>query len=149
MGDLARDRTAIRLKRRYQPMAEINVTPFVDVMLVLLVVFMITAPLLTVGVKVDLPSAEANVIQGNDEPLTISINSVGQIYLQESPIVLPDLVPKLRAITGENPDTRIFVRGDKEINYGLVMEIMSAINSAGFSKVALITKMPFSADSEE
>ena len=108
MGDLARDRTAIRLKRRYQPMAEINVTPFVDVMLVLLVVFMITAPLLTVGVKVDLPSAEANVIQGNDEPLTVSINSVGQIYLQESPIVLSDLVPKLRAITGENPDTRIF-----------------------------------------
>ena len=149
MGELVRDRTAIRLKRRYQPMAEINVTPFVDVMLVLLVVFMITAPLLTVGVKVDLPSAEANVIQGNDEPLTVSINSVGQIYLQESPIVLPDLVPKLRAITGENPDTRIFVRGDKEINYGLVMEIMSAINSAGFSKVALITKMPFSADSEE
>ena len=149
MGDLARDRTAIRLKRRYQPMAEINVTPFVDVMLVLLVVFMITAPLLTVGVKVDLPSAEANVIQGNDEPLTVSINSVGQIYLQESPIVLSDLVTKLRAITGENPDTRIFVRGDKEINYGLVMEIMSAINSAGFSKVALITKMPFSADSEE
>ena len=149
MGDLARDRTAIRLKRRYQPMAEINVTPFVDVMLVLLVVFMITAPLLTVGVKVDLPSAEANVIQGNDEPLTVSINSVGQIYLQESPIVLPDLVPKLRAITGENPDTRIFVRGDKEINYGLVMEMMSAINSAGFSKVALITKMPFTADSEE
>ena len=149
MGDLVRDRTAIRLKRRYQPMAEINVTPFVDVMLVLLVVFMITAPLLTVGVKVDLPSAEANVIQGNDEPLTVSINSVGQIYLQESPIVLSDLVPKLRAITGENPDTRIFVRGDKEINYGLVMEIMSAINSAGFSKVALITKMPFSADSEE
>ena len=149
MGELVRDRTAIRLKRRYQPMAEINVTPFVDVMLVLLVVFMVTAPLLTVGVKVDLPSAEANVIQGNDEPLPVSINSVGQIYLQESPIVLPDLVPKLRAITGENPDTRIFVRGDKEINYGLVMEIMSAINSAGFSKVALITKMPFSADSEE
>ena len=149
MGDLARDRAAIRLKRRYQPMAEINVTPFVDVMLVLLVVFMITAPLLTVGVKVDLPSAEANVIQGNDEPLTVSINSVGQIYLQESPVVLPDLVPKLRAITGETPDTRIFVRGDKEINYGLVMEIMSAINSAGFSKVALITKMPFTADSEE
>ena len=149
MGELVRDRTAIRLKRRYQPMAEINVTPFVDVMLVLLVVFMITAPLLTVGVKVDLPSAEANVIQGTDEPLTVSINSAGQIYLQETPIVLPDLVPKLRAITGENPDTRIFMRGDKEINYGLVMEIMSAINSAGFSKVALITKMPFTIESEE
>ena len=149
MADPVRGRTVTQLKHRYRPMAEINVTPFVDVMLVLLVVFMITAPLLTVGVKVDLPSAEANVIQGTDEPLTVSINSAGQIYLQESPIVLPELVPKLRAITGENPDTRIFLRGDKEINYGLVMEIMSAINSAGFSKVALITKMPFTIESEE
>ncbi|MFP6716175.1 MAG: biopolymer transporter ExbD, partial [Alphaproteobacteria bacterium] len=134
MADPVRGRTVTQLKHRYRPMAEINVTPFVDVMLVLLVVFMITAPLLTVGVKVDLPSTEANVIQGTDEPLTVSINSAGQIYLQESPIVLPDLVPKLRAIAGENPDARIFMRGDKEINYGLVMEIMSAINSAGFSK---------------
>ena len=149
MADPVRGRTATQLKHRYRPMAEINVTPFVDVMLVLLVVFMITAPLLTVGVKVDLPSAEANVIQGNDEPLTVSINSAGQIYLQERPIVLPDLVPKLRAIAGENPDARIFMRGDKEINYGLVMEIMSAINSAGFSKVALITKMPLTTKSEE
>lgn len=149
MADLVRDRNATQLKRRYRPMAEINVTPFVDVMLVLLVVFMITAPLLSVGVKVDLPSAEANVIHGNDEPLTVSINSAGQIYLQERPIVLADLVPKLRAITSENPDARIFVRGDRKINYGLVMEIMSAINSAGFSKVALITKMPITTVSEE
>ena len=123
-------------------MSEINVTPFVDVMLVLLVVFMVTAPLLTVGVKVDLPSVESNVIQGNDEPLTVSINGAGQIYLQEGLILLQELVPKLQAITGENPEARIFVRGDKEINYGLVMEIMSAINSAGFDKVALVTKMP-------
>ena len=149
MADLVRDRNATQLKRRYRPMAEINVTPFVDVMLVLLVVFMITAPLLSVGVKVDLPSAEANVIHGNDEPLTVSINSAGQIYLQERPIVLADLVPKLRAITSENPDSRIFVRGDRKINYGLVMEVMSAINSAGFSKVALITKMPIITVSEE
>ena len=131
-----------KLKRRYQPMANINVTPFVDVMLVLLVVFMVTAPLLTVGVKVDLPSVESNIIQGNDEPLTVSINGDGQIYLQEGLILLQELVPKLQAITGENPEARIFVRGDKEINYGLVMEIMSAINIAGFDKVALVTKIP-------
>ena len=142
MADGARVQSSNRGKRRYQPMAEINVTPFVDVMLVLLVVFMVTAPLLTVGVKVDLPSAEANVIQGDDEPLTVSINSSGEIFLQESPILLAELVPKLRAITGENPDTRIFVRGDKEISYGLVMGIMGSINSAGFNKVALITQMP-------
>ena len=142
MAGGGRVQSLTRGKRRYQPMAEINVTPFVDVMLVLLVVFMVTAPLLTVGVKVDLPSAEANVIQEDDEPLTVSINSTGEIFLQESPILLAELVPKLRAITGENPDTRIFVRGDKEIRYGLVMGIMGSINSAGFNKVALITQMP-------
>ena len=142
MAGGARDKSSTRGSRRYQPMAEINVTPFVDVMLVLLVVFMVTAPLLTVGVKVDLPSAEANVIQGDDEPLTVSINSSGEIFLQERPILLEELIPKLRAITGENPDMRIFVRGDKEISYGLVMGVMGSINGAGFNKVALITQMP-------
>ncbi len=142
MAGMVHESSGTKLKRRYQPMANINVTPFVDVMLVLLVVFMVTAPLLTVGVKVDLPSVESNVIQGNDEPLTVSINGAGQIYLQEGLILLQELVPKLQAITGENPEARIFVRGDKEINYGLVMEIMSAINSAGFDRVALVTKMP-------
>ena len=142
MTGLMGDHSATKLKRRYQPMAEINVTPFVDVMLVLLVVFMVTAPLLTVGVKVDLPRVESKIIKGNDEPLTVSINGAGEIYLQEGLILLQELVPKLRAITSENPEARIFVRGDKEINYGLVMEIMGAINSAGFEKVALVTKMP-------
>ena len=142
MTGVGNDHSGTKLKRRYQPMSNINVTPFVDVMLVLLVVFMVTAPLLTVGVKVDLPSVESNVIQGNDEPLTVSINSSGQIYLQEGLIQIQELVPKLQAITGENPEARIFVRGDKEINYGVVMEIMGAINSAGFDKVALVTKMP-------
>jgi len=142
MTGVVNDHSGTKLKRRYQPMSNINVTPFVDVMLVLLVVFMVTAPLLTVGVKVDLPSVESNVIQGNDEPLTVSINSSGQIYLQEGLIQIQELVPKLQAITGENPEARIFVRGDKEINYGVVMEIMGAINSAGFDKVALVTKMP-------
>ena len=149
MAAMVHKQAAAKLKRRYQPMAEINVTPFVDVMLVLLVVFMVTAPLLSVGVKVDLPTAEADVIRGNDEPLTVSIDGSGQVYLQESPISVQDLVPKLRAITSEKPDTRIFVRGDKEINYGLVMEIMGAINSAGFGKVSLITKMPLTAESED
>lgn len=148
MAAMVHGQAAAKSKRRYQPMAEINVTPFVDVMLVLLVVFMVTAPLLTVGVKVDLPTAEADVIRGNDEPLTVSINGSGEVYLQESLISVQDLVPKLRAITSEKPDTRIFVRGDKEIRYGLVMEIMGAINSAGFGKVSLITKMPFAAESE-
>ena len=147
MAAMAHNQAAAKLKRRYQPMAEINVTPFVDVMLVLLVVFMVTAPLLTVGVKVDLPTAEADVIRGNDEPLTVSIDGSGQVYLQESLILPQDLVPKLRAITSEKSDQRIFVRGDKEINYGFVMEIMGAINSAGFGKVSLITKMPFAAES--
>ena len=131
-----------RLRQRYQPMAEINVTPFVDVMLVLLVVFMVTAPLLTIGVKVDLPQAEAEVIQGNDEPLTVSIKDLGQIFVQEAPVEPSELVPRLKAITGENADIRIFVRGDEKVNYGLVMELMSSINVAGFNKVALITKMP-------
>ena len=149
MAAMVHKQAAAKLKRRYQPMAEINVTPFVDVMLVLLVVFMVTAPLLSVGVKVDLPTAEADVIRGNDEPLTVSIDGSGQVYLQESPISVQELVPKLRAITSEKPDTRIFVRGDKEINYGLVMEIMGAINSAGFGKVSLITKMPLTAESED
>ena len=149
MAAMVHKQAAAKLKRRYQPMAEINVTPFVDVMLVLLVVFMVTAPLLTVGVKVDLPTADADLIRGNDEPLTVSIDGSGQVYLQESLILPQDLVPKLRAITSEKSDQRIFVRGDKEINYGFVMEIMGAINSAGFGKVSLITKMPLTAESED
>ena len=128
--------------RKYQPMAEINVTPFVDVMLVLLVVFMVTAPLLTIGVKVGLPRSEAGSIPGNDEPLTVSINDVGQVYVQEAPVTFDELVPRLEAITGANPEIRIFVRGDEKINYGVVMQVMGAINTAGFAKVALITKMP-------
>ena len=129
-------------RRKYQPMAEINVTPFVDVMLVLLVVFMVTAPLLTIGVKVDLPRAEAGSIPGNDEPLTVSINDVGQVYVQEVAVTFDELVPRLEAITEANPEIRIFVRGDEKTNYGVVMQVMGAINTAGFAKVALITKMP-------
>jgi biopolymer transport protein TolR len=121
-------------------MSEINVTPFVDVMLVLLVIFMIAAPLLTVGVNVDLPEADAPPFTSDDEPLSISITRDGLVYLQETQVTLEDLIPKLRAITDRRPDVRIFVRGDREIAYGRVMEIMGAINGAGFKNVALVTE---------
>ncbi len=135
-------RTGNSRTARYQPMSEINVTPFVDVMLVLLVVFMITAPLLTVGVEVDLPKAESEALSGDDEPLTVSIDAEGQLFLQESRIALDELGPKLIAITGENPEARIFIRGDRAIDYGRVMQVMSTINMAGFTRVALITVTP-------
>jgi len=121
-------------------MSEINVTPMVDVMLVLLVIFMVTAPLLTVGVQVDLPKTKASVIPGQDEPLAITVDAKGQIYLQETEIDLQGLVPRLAAITSNNPDVRIFVRGDASINYGRVMEVMGTINTAGYRKVALVTQ---------
>ena len=129
-----------RGRRRSAPMSEINVTPMVDVMLVLLIIFMVTAPLLTVGVQVDLPKTKATIIRGQDEPLAITIDREGQIYLQETEIDLEGLLPRLDAITGNNPDVRIFVRGDASVNYGRVMEVMGTINAAGYSKVALVTR---------
>ena len=126
--------------RTTKPMSEINVTPMVDVMLVLLVIFMVTAPLLTVGVQVDLPKTKASIIQGQDEPLAITVDAEGQLYLQETEIELEGLVPRLAAITSNNPDVRIFLRGDAAINYGRVMEVMGTINAAGYKKVALVTK---------
>jgi biopolymer transport protein TolR len=127
-------------RRRRRPMAEINVTPFVDVMLVLLIVFMVTAPLLTVGVTVDLPETASSPLPGQDEPLTVSVSRDGAVFLQDSEIDLPDLGPRLLAITERRPDTRIFVRGDKVIDYGRVMEVVGAIHSAGFTRVALVTE---------
>jgi biopolymer transport protein TolR len=126
----------------YRPMSDINVTPLVDVMLVLLVVFMITAPLLTVGVPVDLPKTEASQMVGQDEPLVVSVNAKGEVFLQETPITLEQLVPRLVAITQNKKDTRIFVRGDRAIAYGKVMEVMGTVNLAGFSRVALVTQLP-------
>ncbi len=127
---------------RRGPMSEINVTPMVDVMLVLLVIFMVTAPLLTVGVPVDLPKTEASVMQGQDEPLVITVNSAGRVYLQETEMTLDVLVARLRAITQNKLDTRIFVRGDKAVVYGRIMEVMGTVNAAGFTKVALIAELP-------
>jgi biopolymer transport protein TolR len=133
-----------RLGHRTQPMHEINVTPMVDVMLVLLIIFMVTAPLLTVGVQVDLPKTKAAVLQGQDEPLAITVDAKGNVYLQNTEIDLAALVPRLRAITSNNPDARIFVRGDASIPYGRIMEVMGTVNAAGYRKVALVTEQQHS-----
>ncbi|HKJ74929.1 MAG TPA: protein TolR [Alphaproteobacteria bacterium] len=124
----------------YRPKAEINVTPFVDVMLVLLVVFMVAAPLLTVGVPVDLPQSKAQPLPQDSKPLEVTVNAKGKIFLQKTEISLDDLVPKLEAISKNAKDTRIYVRGDEKIDYGLVMQVMGTINAAGFNKVALVTQ---------
>ena len=126
----------------YRPMSEINVTPMVDVMLVLLIIFMVTAPLLTVGVPVDLPKTKASLIPGKDEPLVITIDGMGRVFLQETEIGLEKLVPRLRAITANKKGTRIFVRGDRSVFYGQIMEVMGTVNAAGFAKVALIVELP-------
>lgn len=125
----------------YQPMAEINVTPFVDVMLVLLIVFMVTAPLLTVGVSIDLPETRAQQLQGDKDPLAISIKEDGSVYLQSTEIAIDELVAKLLAIAENGYQERIFVRGDKNVNYGYVMRVMGTINDAGFRRVALVTEL--------
>ncbi len=130
-----------RRRGERQIMSQINVTPFVDVMLVLLIIFMITAPLLTAGVPVDLPQAGATPLQGEDEPLAVSIRADGSIYLQDSLIALDDLAPRLTAIAERNPNVRIFVRGDKAIAYGRVMEVMGTLNEAGFNNIALVTQL--------
>lgn len=124
---------------RKQQFADINVTPFVDVMLVLLIIFMVTAPMLTAGVSVDLPDASAKPVPGTDEPLSVSVTAGGKIYIQETEVTFDDLQAKLSAIVGEKKDTRIFVRGDTNIDYGMVMQVIGEINEAGLSKVALIT----------
>jgi biopolymer transport protein TolR len=127
-------------KRRYgRPMAEINVTPFVDVMLVLLIVFMVTAPLLTVGVPVDLPQTRAKSLGEDREPLAVTIDNSGRIFLQNTPIGEEDLVPKLIAISNNGYSQRIFVRGDKTVDYGKVMQVMGLLNSAGFTRIGLVT----------
>ena len=129
-------------RSRYRPMSEINVTPFVDVMLVLLIVFMVTAPLLTVGVPVDLPRTQAGNVPAEDEPLVISVTRQGEVFIQETPVDLQNLVDLLVAITDANRDTRIFLRGDEAINYGRVMQVMGALNTAGFTQVALVAELP-------
>jgi len=128
-------------RRSARPMAEINVTPMVDVMLVLLIIFMVTAPLLTVGVPIDLPKTDAKQIEGDKEPLTISIQPDGKIFLQETELSLDEIVPKLTAISKNGFDERIFVRGDRRVDYGQIMKVMATINAAGFRRIALISDL--------
>ena len=123
-----------------EPMSEINVTPFVDVMLVLLIIFMVTAPLLTVGVQVDLPETSADTLPEESEPLTLTINSKGEVFIQETKIEFDNLIKKILAVSKNRTDTRIYVRGDKTINYGRVLEIMGMLSGSGFTKVALISE---------
>jgi biopolymer transport protein TolR len=132
-----------RGRRRAAVMAEINVTPMVDVMLVLLIIFMVSAPLLTVGVPLDLPQTQAKSLDQDKNPLTLSVNVKGQVFLNETEIGLNDLVAKLKAITDARGglDERIFVRGDKKVDYGTVMRVMGRLSAAGFRRVALVTEM--------
>ena len=128
--------------KKYRPVSEINVTPFVDVMLVLLIIFMVTAPLLAVGVPVDLPKTKASQISSDEPPLVISLQNSGKVFLQEVEIKPDQIIPRLVAIQKANPNLRIFVRGDRLVAYGKVIELMGRIQSAGFDKVALVAQLP-------
>ncbi|HWL93997.1 MAG TPA: protein TolR [Phycisphaerae bacterium] len=127
--------------RRRAMMSEINVTPFVDVMLVLLIVFMVAAPLLTVGVPIDLPESQAKSIEQDREPLTISVNDKGQVFLQNTELKVDELVAKLKAIAKNGSEERIYVRGDRKVDYGTVMRVMGRLSAAGYRRVALVTEV--------
>lgn len=128
-----------RRGRRQAPMSEINVTPFVDVMLVLLIIFMVAAPLLTVGVPIDLPETRANQLNSETQPITISVRAGGQIFLQETEIEAEELIPKLQAVAKNGYEERLYVRGDRATDYGTVMKLMGALNQAGYKKIGLVT----------
>ena len=129
-----------RGRGRYRAMADINVTPLVDVMLVLLIVFMVTAPMLTSGVNVDLPKTDAKPLNSDATPLTVSVKADGTVYLQDAQLQVPELVGKLTAIAQNDMTRRIFVRADKDIPYGQVMQVMATIAQGGFTKVALLAE---------
>lgn len=129
-----------RRGRRHGAIAEINMTPFIDVMLVLLIIFMVAAPLIATGVPLDLPQTGAKPINVDQKPITVAIDSKGQIFLQDQPTLEPDLVNKLQGLAKQGFDERIYVRGDKQVDYGRVASVMSTITSAGFKRVALVTE---------
>jgi biopolymer transport protein TolR len=132
-----------RRHRRRAVMSEINVTPMVDVMLVLLIIFMVSAPLLTVGVPIDLPQTQAKSLDQDKEPLTVSVKLDGEVFLQNAEIKVDELVPKLQAITQARGglDERIYVRGDRKVDYGTMMRVMGRLSAAGFRRVALVTEV--------
>ena len=131
-----------RKRHRQKVMSEINVTPMVDVMLVLLIIFMVSAPLLTVGVPIDLPQSQAKSLDQDKEPLTLSVNDKGQVFLQNAEISVDDLIPKLQAVAEARGGTeaRVYVRGDKNVGYGTMMQVMGRLSAAGFHRVALVTE---------
>ena len=132
------------MKKNYKKrksISEINVTPFVDVMLVLLIIFMVTAPLLTAGIKVNLPESTSILKNEKNDPVTVTINSKGEIFLQKKKFSADGLIKKLKALKSQNKDLKIYIKGDKKLNYGKVMDLMSYINKSGFKKVALVTKL--------
>lgn len=129
-----------RRRRRSQPMSEINVTPFVDVMLVLLIIFMVAAPLLTVGVPVELPKSAAGALPADqEEPLTVTITATGEVQIQTTPVARDELVTRLRGIAAERASNRVFLRADGAVPYAAVMEVMGALNAGGFSNIGLVT----------
>jgi biopolymer transport protein TolR len=141
MAATLQSRERSRRGARRRPMAEINVTPFVDVMLVLLIVFMVTAPLLTAGVPVDLPKTRAQALGQDREPLSVTVKRNGNIFLQNTPVAEEELVAKLTAISANGYDQRIYVRGDKSVDYGRVMEVMGLLSAAGFTHIGLVTNV--------
>ena len=142
MGMISVGGTRGRSRRGRRLMSDINVTPMVDVMLVLLIVFMVAAPMLTVGIPVDLPKTKAATLNDNSEPLVLSVDANGKVYLQETEVDTKGLADKLKAITGNNPNARIYVRGDAKINYGKVVEVMGVVTTAGYTRVALVANLP-------
>jgi biopolymer transport protein TolR len=140
-GQVGGGRRRSRRGQRHTPMHEINVTPMVDVMLVLLIIFMVAAPLLTVGVPLELPQAKGKQLESNKEPLTVSVAANGDVFIGETKIALDEMADKLKAIAKNGADEQIFVRGDKGINYGTVMKVMGRISAGGFKKVSLVTEV--------
>jgi len=130
-----------RRSRRHAPMSEINVTPMVDVMLVLLIIFMVAAPLLQVGVPIELPQAKGKQLESSQEPLAISVKADGSVFIGETAVELDEIAPKLKAIAKNGYDEQIFVRGDKGVTYGTVMRVMGRISAGGFRKVSLVTEV--------
>jgi TolR protein len=126
-------------RSKHGPVSEINVTPLVDVMLVLLIIFMVAAPMMTVGVPIDLPETQAKAMNADTQPITVSVNTAGEIYLQETPIGIDEVVPKLEAIATTGYNERIYVRGDTAAAYGVVMKVMARISAAGFKNIGLVT----------
>jgi biopolymer transport protein TolR len=142
-GGVMKSGSAGRGRRRsFRASSEVNITPLVDVMLVLMIIFMVTAPMLTVGVPVDLPKTQAAQMTDETDPLIVSVDASGKVFLQETELTMEMLIGRLMAITGNNPNAKIYVRGDKNLAYGTIMEVMGAISAAGYTKVALIAQLP-------